>query len=235
MHYARWRKGDQTIEADSPRSPARPRLATEAACSVDGCDKPVKTRGWCQQHYMRWWKHGDPEVVYPDGAKRGRPRLATECSIEGCEKPGPYYRGWCKGHYWRWQKYGDPLGGWVRDVCSVEGCDRPRNARGWCRMHYTRWQEHGEAGEAEPRKADAGRGYVNSSGYRTIAGRLQHRTVMEAALGRSLEPFETVHHINGDKLDNRLGNLQLRQGKHGKGVRFECLDCKSHNVAPVPL
>ena len=204
-------------------------------CKIAGCEGFCWGRGLCSTHYQRWRQKGDP-TIEPDHPKTGgRPRLATECSIEDCEQHGPYYRGWCRAHYWKWHKYGDPLGGWVRGTCSVEGCDRPRNARGWCRMHYIRWQDHGDVGEAEPRKADAGSGYVNSSGYRIISGRLEHRIVMEEALGRPLEPFETVHHVNGDKLDNRLGNLQLRQGKHGHGVRFECLDCGSHNIAPVAL
>ena len=33
-------------------------------------------------------------------------------------------------------------------TCSIEGCDKPVNARGWCSMHYLRWQTTGTPGEA---------------------------------------------------------------------------------------
>jgi transposase-like protein len=71
---------------------------------------------------------------------------------------------------------------------------------------------------------------ADSNGYAK-----EHRYVMAQAIGRPLRKDETVHHINGDRGDNRLENLQLRQGRHGKGARFVCMDCGSHNVEAATI
>jgi len=64
----------------------------------------------------------------------------------------------------------------------------------------------------------------------------QHILVMEDSLGRLIDgAIESVHHINGDRADNEISNLQLRKRYHGKGQAWECQDCGSHNVVAVEL
>lgn len=38
-------------------------MATSRLCSIPDCGKPVKCRGWCNNHYHRWLRNGSPGYV----------------------------------------------------------------------------------------------------------------------------------------------------------------------------
>lgn len=73
-------------------------------CSVEDCQLPSEAKGWCKNHYNRWYRTGDPLGV-KSVAREG----ASPCSVEGCDTPS-YAKGWCRPHYQRWLRYKDPLG-----------------------------------------------------------------------------------------------------------------------------
>jgi hypothetical protein len=90
--------------------------------------------------------------------------------------------------------------------CDIEGCEAPRQHRGnYCLTHGNRTRG----------------GYVvhKAGGVRVV----QHRAVMERMLGRTLRAFESVHHKNGRRDDNRPSNLELWTRPQPSGQRPEDL------------
>lgn len=73
--------------------------------------------------------------------------------------------------------------------------------------------------EHSPHKTYTENGYivVHKRGYNKRGNAKQHRLIMEEHLGRKLLKDEVVHHINGDKKDNRIENLRvMSRTEHSK-------------------
>lgn len=181
----------------------------EKVCSVKSCTARVKSRSLCGKHYERQRVHGD---------------VHTNLRAKNPE------------------------------VCVEDGCLEKPEARSLCKKHYSRWWNHGDTvlrsrgGENHPRW-NGGR-YRSGSGYQYIKVDacspfsvmatkqgyvMEHRLVMAQKLGRPLLKNETVHHLDGDILNNSISNLQLRSGAHGPGVAYLCMDCGSDKITPTEL
>jgi hypothetical protein len=163
-----------------------------------------------------------------------------ECKFEGCDRDIHVKKyQLCKPHYMQFKRGKElsPVKSRVARVhetqCKESECDRPYYAIGYCLMHYYR-ARLGIDMDQPARLAPGSRGdrYEDEKGY--IILRLpdhpmanskglvmEHRKVMSDILGRSLIERETVHHINGNRWDNRPENLELWVSAHPSGQRAE--------------
>jgi len=127
-------------------------------CSVEGCDRSQRTKGYCPSHYAKWHRTGDPTYTPP-------PKPKKICSVEGCDKPYSA-KGYCRQHYLKLAyevvvkkcsaegcenisrskgfcfKHRNELFGPAK-LCSIDGCGNPHFSKGYCSTHHSRYKKHG--------------------------------------------------------------------------------------------
>ena len=103
-------------------------------CTVDGCDRPHKARGWCNSHYGRF-KRGTEVDVALEKRDRNKPSCCIE---EGCDSPVKA-KGLCKKHYQALLRYGfvkRPDRKKPTRVCCITGCEGIVYCQDRCHAHY---------------------------------------------------------------------------------------------------
>lgn len=176
-------------------------------CTIDGCEKELRARGFCPMHYYRWSVHGDPH-------KGARVRQPDECVADGCNRE-PKRRGLCTKHYPRWKRYGDTsvYRPDAKQGCDVEGCERKHYGRGYCSVHYTRWNKTGNPeGFLEFTHGAQGvfgkdnPGWIGDrAGYETVHARLRKERGKAAGYqcrhcGKAAEQWAYTHDDPGEKV-----------------------------------
>lgn len=192
----------RTCEVCSVEFPALPKSLNRCCsrqCSGTIPRDRTRTDRYFQDETGQWWFH------LSNGTRtRANERTCEECGATFL------YRG----------TGGRPgQGRYCSQACANKAVKPRRNRRG---EDHPNWK-----GGRHKRKAD---GYVTvhitDPETRKRIWQLEHRHVMAQHLGRPLRDAETVHHRNGQRDDNRLENLELRVGRHGKGAtEAHCPTC----------
>lgn len=92
MHYTRAVRSGEIV-----RKPHT--IVNAGLCPVNDCGKPKYGSGFCQAHYEKFRKYGDPLGTAP--RKTGNP-----CLTDGCSKLSVAF-GMCGNCYQHYKKYGD--------------------------------------------------------------------------------------------------------------------------------
>lgn len=133
-HYSQLKRGTEL-------KPLRPRFRSLTPCTFDGCDRPRQSNGLlCRAHAKQ---HSKGKELVPIRARRLPHDPAEPCSFAGCRHSSRGHHGLCSGHIQQ-KRRGEELRP-LRErnrkrnsVCTLDGCDKPHQAKGLCSYHYKR-------------------------------------------------------------------------------------------------
>lgn len=161
--------------------------------------------------------------------------MEKKCKLDFCDRYGRTVKGLCASHYTQFRR-GRPLKPFDQryrvkstepSACRFFACERSATSKGLCDTHYKQKKQGKDLTKIQPYPMPEE--FVNNRGYMVVKAKghsnanrgriLKHRLIMSNHLGRPLLKGEEIHHINGDKLDNRIENLELWSTSQPKGQR----------------
>lgn len=164
----------------------------------------------------------------------GPQKILNACRISNCNNTKIRAQNLCDKHYRELKKI-------YKGKCQIENCNiQCDRSFVYCNKHYQRQLKYGNPSTIL--HAEKGSGTINNSGYKVIykmghlnansVGRiLEHRYIMSQILNRPLLSTEYIHHKNGNRLDNRVENLELCHSQaQPPGQRIEDLIVWARNV-----
>jgi hypothetical protein len=174
-------------------------MAEAKLCAVEGCGKAACRKTYCNKHYLRWWKYGDPLVCKNEIGKYG-----AACRVDGCGQKH-HAHGFCADHAFRFRSHGDPLAG---------GPQRSRKGalQAWLSEHA---KHEGSSCLIWPfGRTAGGYGEVYWEGRQSLA----HRVMCELAHGAPPDTADVVAHSCGKGHEGCVNPRHLRWATYGENV-----------------